>query len=69
MKNITNEFSFILKPTNHGVDVFATHDIKQETYLRLFGDETKTKSNFLTTVARNKEDVPNFFHGFCQAKK
>lgn len=40
MKAETNEFSFILKPSPiGGVGVFATHDIKQDTYLRLFGDE------------------------------
>ena len=39
-KDKTDEFSFILKPAQYGVGVFATHDIKAGTSLRLFGDET-----------------------------
>lgn len=39
MKNKINEFSFILKPSEHGVGVFATHDIEKNAPLRLFGDE------------------------------
>lgn len=63
--NTTNEFSFVLKPTKYGVGVFANHDIEAETYLRLFGDEIKEKSNYSATIQRKKEDVPIFFHGFC----
>ena len=40
MKNETDEFSFILRPSKYGgVGVFATHDIKKGTHLRLLGDE------------------------------
>lgn len=52
MENKTTEFSFILKPTKHGIGVFATHDIKAETYLRLFGSEDATTD---VSVVRKKE--------------
>ena len=38
MKNSTNEFSFVLKPSSHGIGVFAVHDIKEDTSMRVFGD-------------------------------
>ena len=62
MKNITTEFSFILKPSEHGVGVFAVHDIKAGTFLRLFRDETESNPR---AVARKTEDVPEFFRQFC----
>lgn len=37
MQTATDEFSFILKPTEHGVGVFATHAIKRGTHLRPLG--------------------------------
>ena len=58
----TNEFSFILKPSRHGVGVFATHDIKKGTYLRLFGDEENTGD---VSIVRQKADVPEFFRTYC----
>ena len=63
MQNKTTEFSFILKPAEHGIGVFAVHDIKAETYLRLFGDEENEKID--VSVIRKKEDVPKFFQQFC----
>ena len=58
----TNEFSFILKPSEHGVGVFATHDIVTGTHLRLFGDgETITDRS----VLRKKIDVPEIFQEYC----
>lgn len=39
----TDEFSFILKPSEYGIGVFATHNIKKDTYLRLFGKEKNTR--------------------------
>ena len=39
MKNITDRFSFILKPStivNGGVGVFALNDIAKGTYMELF---------------------------------
>jgi SET domain-containing protein len=62
-KNQTDEFSFVLKPAEHGVGVFAAHDIKEGTYLRLFGDYVSDDEH--NDVMRNKEDVPEAFHIYC----
>ena len=62
MQDKTTEFSFILKPAEHGIGVFAFHDIKAETYLRLFGGETETTD---ALVLRNKENIPEFFEQYC----
>lgn len=62
MQDKTTEFSFILKPSEHGVGVFATHDIKKDTHLRLFGDGETID---LRSLVRKKEDVPKIFHGYC----
>ena len=56
------EFSFILKPAKYGVGVFATHDIKKGTYLRLFGDENK---DYSASVIRDKKDVPKDLELYC----
>ena len=58
----TNEFSFILKVSEHGIGVFAVHDIREGTYLRLFGDEIGGTHN---ARMRNKKDIPEIFHNFC----
>ncbi len=58
----TNEFSFILKPSEHGVGVFATQDIKQGTHLRLFGDNEVVN---LKALEREKESVPEFYQEHC----
>lgn len=58
----TGEFSFILKPSEYGVGVFAAHDIKAGTFLRLFGEGAKIEDR---SVERNIEDVPEFFRGYC----
>jgi|SRR3989344_2728807 len=59
--NITNEFSFILKPSQHGIGVFAAQDIKKGTFLRLFAtDEHPEESRIL-----NKKDVPELFRSYC----
>lgn len=60
--NTTNEFSFILKPSKHGIGVFATHDIKNGTFLRLFGDEKKLEDR---AQKRNKKDIPELFQQYC----
>ena len=62
MDDVTTEFSFILKPSEHGVGVFAVHNIKEGTHLRLFVDEETT-----THEARvmKKIDVPELFRGHC----
>jgi len=62
MENKTTEFSFILKPAEHGIGVFAVHDIKAETYLRFFGSEARITDK---SVPRKKEDVPEFFKQYC----
>ena len=62
MKDRTDEFSFLLKPSEHGIGVFATHDIKAGTYLRLFGEETEATD---VSVVRNKKDVPELFSQYC----
>ena len=61
----TDEFSFVLKPSAHGIGVFAAHNIKKDTYLRLFGDE-KTLGH--STRLLPKDKVPEFFHTYCMDK-
>ncbi len=39
MYDKATEFSFMLKKAEYGVDVFAAHAIKSDTFLRVFGDE------------------------------
>lgn len=60
--NKTTEFSFILKPSDYGVGVFATHDIARGTHLRLFGDE---ETFGLRSIIRPKKDVPVLFQEYC----
>lgn len=55
----TDEFSFLLKPSKNGVGVFAAHDIKEGTLLRLMGEH---HDDF---VERNAEDVPKLFRQYC----
>ncbi len=54
----TNEFSFLLKPSTHGVGVFAAHDIKINTPMRLFGDANPRR-------ILKKDDIPEEFRNFC----
>jgi hypothetical protein len=58
----TNEFSFIVKPAQHGVGVFATHNISKGAHLRLFVDEETTKHE---SRELKKSDVPESFWGHC----
>ncbi len=53
-----NEFSFVLKPSNHGIGVFAVHDIKKDMPMRVFGETNPRR--FL-----KKKDVPEEFRSFC----
>lgn len=62
MRHETNQFSFILKPSEYGVGVFATHDIQSGTHLRLFVDEETTKHE---SVVLEKNKVPEIFRGHC----
>jgi SET domain-containing protein len=61
----TTEFSFFLKPAEHGVGVFAAHDIKLGTYLRFFGSQTDPNE---VSIVRKKEDVPEFFRQYCVSR-
>lgn len=61
-KNITDEFSFILKPSRHGIGVFVAHDIAEGTYLRLFGEKGELKDQ---TRLFSKEKIPELFRGYC----
>lgn len=62
MEDKTTEFSFILKPAEHGIGVFAAHDIKKDTYLRVFGDENVDSD---VSIMIKKEDVPKYFQQYC----
>jgi SET domain-containing protein len=62
MQSKTTEFSFVLKNSSNGIGVFAVHDIKAGTYLRIFGDEDNEGD---VSVVRKKEDVPDFFKSYC----
>jgi SET domain-containing protein len=66
MQDKTTEFSFILKPADHGVGVFATHNIKQETYLRLFGDDHNTENQIRRL---RKTDVSQEFQEYCISRE
>jgi SET domain-containing protein len=58
----TNQFSFILKPAEYGVGVFAVHGIKKGTHLRLFVDEKTTEHK---SKVVKKADIPEIFQGHC----
>src|SRR3989344_4735016 len=62
MRSFTDEFSFILKPSDHGIGVFAAHDIPKEAYLCMFGDEEALGAR---SLARAKQDVPEIFRQYC----
>lgn len=62
MSDRTTEFSFVLKPSDHGIGVFAVHDIPAETYLRLFADDVEPEA---VSVVRKKEDIPEIFRKYC----
>jgi len=60
--NSTNEFSFTLRPSTHGVGVFAEHDIEKGTHLRLFAEE-KVHDHKIREF--RKEEIPEHFRTFC----
>ena len=63
MKNKTDEFSFLLKPsTVHGVGVFAAHDISKGTKLML-------KPENYTSRKLKDEDRPEAFKMYCVKKE
>jgi hypothetical protein len=57
-----DEYSFYLKPSEHGVGVFAACYISKGAYLRLFGDgeHVENRSRFLRKI-----DVPKIFQEYC----
>ncbi len=57
-ENKTTEFSFILKPAEYGVGVFVTHNIKNGTYLRLFGNENLTEG---ASILRKRKTYLKYF--------
>ena len=59
----TDEFSFILKPSNHGIGVFAVHNIREGTPLKVLGNGGKEDGIF-----RKKKDVPEIFQQYCISK-
>ena len=61
-KQLKTQIFVRLKPSKHGIGVFATHDIQAGTYLRFFSNETELTD---TSVTRRKEDVPEFFRQYC----
>jgi len=61
MKNITNRFSFILKPStisNGGVGVFALHDIANDTYMELFLEDFEEEIH-------DEKEIPEELRGYC----
>ncbi len=60
--NFTNEFSFLLKPSNHGIGVFAVHDIDKRTHLKLFGQENSLSQR---SIEREAKDIPEIFQQYC----
>lgn len=58
----TDEFSFILKRAKYGIGVFATHGIKKDTPLRLFGDKEKYPNRIR---ARDFKLIPEDFRKYC----
>ncbi len=65
MKDLTNEFSFVLRPSKHGVGVFSLNDIQGGTHLRLFGDDKvfEHRSRVL-----KKSEVPESLRDYCMSR-
>lgn len=62
MQKNTNEYSFILQPSEYGVGVFATHDIAAGSHLRLFGDEESFNNRVRELPA---DEVPKEMQEYC----
>ncbi len=61
MRNTTDSFSFILKPSttpNGGVGVFTLHDIAKDTYMELFLEDFKEE-------IYAEKDIPEELRGYC----
>lgn len=59
----TSEFSFVLKPSTHGIGVFAAHRIMAGAHLRLFGDEDNQLVQFSDRL-RPKREIPELFQQY-----
>ncbi len=57
-ENTTNEFSFILKPSEHGIGVFAIHNIAKGAKLVVFPEGYTSRS-------LHKDKVPDILRGYC----
>ena len=61
MKNTTDCFSFILKPStipNGGVGVFVLHDVANDTYMELFLKDFQEELHDAT-------EIPKELRGYC----
>lgn len=61
MKDSTDRFSFILKPStvqNAGVGVFLLHDVAKDTYMELFLPDFQEE-------VRDPKDVPEELQVYC----
>lgn len=61
IKNSTNEFSFQLKPSKHGIGVFVLHDVAEGTKLMVQPD------GYIARIL-NKEDIPDELLMYCEAR-
>jgi hypothetical protein len=66
MKHTTNEFSFKIKSSTHGIGVFAMHNIAKGTHLHVSGDDDETITGF---KKRKLKDVPAVFRDLCIYQK
>ena len=61
MINSTDEFSFQLKPSEHGIGVFLLHDVQESTKLMVQPDECSVR------ILR-KEEIPDALQTYCEAR-
>lgn len=69
MKKETNEFSFILKPSNihnAGVGLFVLHDIEKDTRLRIYGDQIEDDIDRARRL--EEKDIPEELLAYCVHK-
>src|SRR5580658_2594954 len=59
---MTTEFSFVLRPSRHGIGVFAVNFIEKGSFLRLFGDAGDQSRG---ARIRLKDEVPEPFRQYC----
>lgn len=60
-KNTTDEFSFTLKPSKHGIGVFILHDVAEDTKLMV-------QPNGYRARVLAKEDIPVELLTYCEAR-